>query len=157
MNWKDKVSSAEVLQKLLSFSNLIHSWNPRINLTGFKTIPEIEELLIGESVLALNALRPGSESILDFGSGAGIPGLVWAICNRELKVTSLEIREKKIAFQKEAQRTLRFSAEILRGHFPEDVASRRFDIIVSRAIRLEEKVWEQSTLPLAPDGRIVRF
>lgn len=145
------------LDKLQRFAALIRTWNARVNLTGCKSIAEIEESLIGESVAALAALKLQGCSVLDFGSGAGIPGLVWAICEPSLKVTSLEIRQKKVAFQKEAARRLDLNAEILQGHFPEAVAGRRFGCIVSRGIRFDAPVWRQAEKVLEPGGVFVRF
>ena len=147
----------EILSKLEEFAALIHSWNSRINLTGYKSVADIEALLIGESVAALRALDLKDCNVLDFGSGAGIPGLVWSICEPTLRVTSLEIRHKKVAFQKEALRRLGLQAEVLCGHFPEAVASRSFDCIVSRAIRFDAPVWEQARALMEEEGRLVRF
>ncbi|HSP06815.1 MAG TPA: RsmG family class I SAM-dependent methyltransferase [Acidobacteriota bacterium] len=147
----------EAVERLEEMAALIHAWNPRVNLTGYKSVSEIEKLLIGESVAALSVLKLERCSVLDFGSGAGIPGLVWSLCEPSLRVVSLEIRHKKVAFQKEVLRRLGIAAEVVQGHFPEAVAARRFDCIVSRAIRLDARVWENSSRLLSPEGRIVRF
>lgn len=152
-NWVDP----KTFSKLEAFAALIHSWNSRINLTGYKNVDDIQSLLIGESVAALRALEIRDCDILDFGSGAGIPGLVWSIFEPTLRVTSLEVRHKKVAFQKEALRRLGLEAEVLCGHFPEAVASRKFDCIVSRAIRFDAPVWDQAKALLKEGGRLVRF
>lgn len=156
--WKEqKLISENSYWKLSRLTGLILEWNPKINLTGFRTRDQIEKLLIGESLFAWKALALEREKILDFGSGAGIPGLVWAICEPEVVVTSLEIRQKKVAFQKEVVRTLGLRAEVLSGHFPEAVKGRRFDLIVSRAIRLSPTAWKQAGKLLEKGGRLVRF
>ena len=143
--------------KLSLFADLILQWNPRINLTGFKTREPLEEVLLGEAILALPHLGLTGEQILDFGSGAGIPGLVWAICRPAIALTSLESRHKKVAFQKEAARVLSLQAEILAGRFPEQVAMRQFDVIVSRAIRFSPSLWNEAEMLLRAGGRLVRF
>src|SRR5262249_37074412 len=97
------------------------------------------------------------KSVLDFGSGAGIPGLVWAICVPSARVTSLEIRQKKVAFQKEAARTLGIQAEVIAGHFPEAVAGRKFDVIVTRAIRFSQGLWEEAEKLVSGKGILIRF
>lgn len=145
------------LKKLRLFSALLLEWNPRINLTGFRTIEDIEGILIGEAVAAIPALGLSSGSVLDIGSGAGIPGLVWAICIPCISVTSLEIRQKKVAFQKEVLRQLDLSAKIMCGHFPEAVFGRNFDCIVSRAIRLDARIWNRAESMLSGNGVMVRF
>jgi 16S rRNA (guanine527-N7)-methyltransferase len=89
--WKDKgLLTDETLLKLQLLSALIFEWNPKVNLTGYKTKEEIAEFLIGESVAALTALTVSGKSVLDFGSGAGIPGLVWAILEPSARITSVE-------------------------------------------------------------------
>jgi 16S rRNA (guanine527-N7)-methyltransferase len=144
-------------EKLSRFAGLIHEWNRRINLTGFRTIPEIKEILIGEAIYALPHVKIAGKSVLDFGSGAGIPGLIWAVCEPTIRMTSLEIRQKKIAFQKEVARELQISAEIICGLFPGAVSGRKFDLIVSRAIRFSPKLWDEARHLLHTGGRIVRF
>ena len=95
----------ESRQKLSSFTDLLLEWNQRINLTGFRSRHEIEEILIGESILASYAfLEISGKTILDFGSGAGIPGLVWALSDPTVLLTSVESTQKKVAFQKEVLR-----------------------------------------------------
>lgn len=161
MHWKDNLSPAS-LAKVSTFTDLILHWNSRINLTGYRTREEIDELLIGESVLAMRELQiagyvKDGTSILDFGSGAGIPGLVWAMMDLPIEITSLEIRQKKIAFQKEVVRDLELKARIVLGRFPEAVSNERFDLIVSRAIRFDPKIWDQGRPLLNAGGRFVRF
>jgi len=161
MLWKDDLSSPS-LAKLSAFTDLILRWNSRINLTGYRTREQVDELLIGESVLALRELQKARYvkdgiSILDFGSGAGIPGLVWAMMDLPINVTSLEIRQKKIAFQKEVVRDLGLNARIVLGKFPEAVSHERFDLIVSRAIRFDPKIWDQGRRLLNDGGCFVRF
>lgn len=161
MQWKDNLSSATIA-KLSDFTDLILRWNSRINLTGYRTREEIDELLIGESVLAMRGLQNAGyvnddSRILDFGSGAGIPGLVWAMMDLPIEITSLEIRQKKIAFQKEVVRDLGLNARIILGKFPEAVSNERFDLIVSRAIRFDPKIWNQGRPLLTAGGRFVRF
>jgi len=148
----------DAAQKLAAFSHLIHDWNARINLTGFKSEAEIEQVLIGESLLALPHLNLAGHSILDFGSGAGIPGIVWAISEPTARITSVEIRQKKVAFQKEAARSLNLlNLEIVPGLFPDAVHGRSFDVIATRAIRFSPKLWSEAETLLSPNGRLVRF
>jgi 16S rRNA (guanine527-N7)-methyltransferase len=161
MHWKDNLSPASI-RKLSSFTDLILRWNSRINLTGYRTREQIDELLIGESVLAMGKLQNAGyikdgASILDFGSGAGIPGLVWVMMDLPIELTSLEIRQKKIAFQKEIVRDLGLKARIVLGKFPEAVSDSRFDLIVSRAIRFDPRIWERGRSLLNADGYFVRF
>jgi 16S rRNA (guanine527-N7)-methyltransferase len=144
-------------EKLTQFLDLLVGWNERINLTGLQSREEMENLLIGESVLAARAFPMSGKRVLDFGSGAGIPGLVWTIYDPSIKLTSVEIREKKVAFQKEVIRTLGVDAEVLKGNFPDVVWDRQFDVIATRAVRFSSKLWAQTAQLLVPGGSFVQF
>jgi 16S rRNA (guanine527-N7)-methyltransferase len=128
-----------------------------VNLTGLGSRSEMEEVLIGESLLAAQVLPISGKRVLDVGSGAGIPGIVWAIYDPTIRLTSLEIREKRVAFQKEAQRDLRLNIEVLKGTFPHAVAGRNFDWIATRAVRYTSAFEKQAVSLLSAGGRLVRF
>ena len=147
----------EAAGKLSTYVDLLIEWNPRINLTGLTSRPEIVEILVGESVLAARAVPLAGKSVLDLGSGAGIPGIIWAIIEPSIDLTSLEIREKKVAFQKEAVRILGLKIEVVRGLFPTAVAGRTFDLMVARAVRLTPPLMKQAAAMIKPGGAILRF
>ncbi|PWT88788.1 MAG: hypothetical protein C5B54_10010 [Acidobacteria bacterium] len=157
-HWKEQgLISPTAFQQLSAFVDLILEWNSRINLTGFKTRESMEEKLMGDSIAALSKVQIPGKRILDFGSGAGIPGLVWAACDPSARIVSLEIRQKKVAFQKEVLRQTSISADVRIGLFPEAVQNEKFDIIVSRAIRFDPDLWIKGASLLNPGGQFIRF
>lgn len=149
--------SPEVHEKLSQFLDLLVEWNRRINLTGYKTREEMEELLVGESLLAAEILPLSGKSVLDVGSGAGIPGLIWATYDPTIRLTSVEAREKKVAFQKEAIRTLSIHAEVWKGIFPQIVEGRTFDLVTTRAVRFKKTFERQAGGVLSTGGMLVGF
>jgi 16S rRNA (guanine527-N7)-methyltransferase len=149
--------SPAAFENLTRFVDLLAEWNQRINLTGLGSREEMESLLIGESILCARAFPMSGKRVLDFGSGAGIPGLVWAIHDPSIRLSSVEIREKKVAFQKEVIRTIGLDAEVLKGIFPQAVKGRQFDVIATRAIRFSSKLWGESVPLLAPGGSFVHI
>jgi 16S rRNA (guanine527-N7)-methyltransferase len=156
--WKNSgVLTDSARPKLELFIDLILQWNSKINLTGYRTREEIEELLIGESIAALKEMPAGAKEVLDFGSGAGIPGLIWAMCDPQIHTTSLEIRQKKVAFQKEVVRATSLSAQVLLGRFPDAVRGRKFDLIATRAVRFSPSLWKEAETLLRPSGTLLRF
>ena len=144
-------------QKLDLFLTLLEQWNARVNLTGLRSRPEMEEILIAESLSAARVFPMSGKSVLDVGSGAGIPGIVWAIFDPSVRLTSLEIREKKVTFQKEVQRTLALDIEIVKGLFPDAVEGRKFDVVAARAVRFTPVFATQAAALLVPGGYLVRF
>ena len=95
---------AETLKKL---ANLIAEKNKQHNLTSAKTAEEIYKNHINDCVQAFkkvqNTLR---KTIIDCGSGAGLPGLVWATLDTNKKIYTVDSTNKKTAFQKLAIREL---------------------------------------------------
>ena len=151
----DGLLTPRSVDQLNFFLDLLLEWNQRINLTGLRSREEMEEILIGESILALRVFPLSHRKVLDVGSGAGIPGLVWLIADPSIHLTSLEIRAKKVAFQKEALRQLGLQAEIVLGHFPEAVAGRVFDVIATRAVCGDDLLPSEQLL--AEHGSLLRF
>jgi 16S rRNA (guanine527-N7)-methyltransferase len=89
-------------QKLEGYLALLAKWNRVYNLTAIRDADQMvtHHLLDSLAVLPhLGALR----SLVDVGSGGGLPGLTLAICRPDLQVTSVEASQKKAAFQQQAK------------------------------------------------------
>ena len=158
LKWKDEGKlDPLIFAKLQEFIDLLIQWNSRINLTGLHSRDTIEEALIEESILAFWAYPLSGKKVVDFGSGAGIPGLVWSIVDPTIALTSIEIRAKKISFQKEVVRRLDLSSEIVHGKFPEVVRDRHFDVVTTRAVRLDQSLLDRCLALLTSGGSILRF
>lgn len=99
--------SPDVAESMLNFVRELLHWNRRINLTA---IVEPREVLI-QHVLDSLAIAPfiTGPSLLDVGSGGGFPGLPLALLRPDLEVSSVDSRNKKIAFQRHAARQLGLS------------------------------------------------
>lgn len=92
--------SRETWDKLQVYSDLVRKWQASINLISPKTLPELWERHVLDS-LQLFRLRPEPLTWVDMGSGAGFPGLVTAICLAESDlgwVHLVESNNKKAAF-----------------------------------------------------------
>jgi 16S rRNA (guanine527-N7)-methyltransferase len=87
--------------------------------------------------------------LLDYGSGAGFPGLPIALCRPEMRVMLAESQGKKAAFLQEAVRVLRVDAEVY-AHRAEGLSA-RFDCVTLRAVdRMEAAV--RAAAGLVVDG-----
>lgn len=116
---------------------LLQRWNERINLTAIRNEDEVLRRHFLESIAAAHFLPPGIRTLLDFGSGAGFPGLPIAICRREIAVVLAESQNKKAAFLREVVRTLALPVEVFAGR-AEDMA-RHFDCVTLRAVDRMDK------------------
>ena len=95
--------SRETLARLEAYAELLTRWSARINLVGRDTLPDLWWRHMLDSA-QIHRFVPGSaESLIDLGSGAGLPGLVLAV----LGVPGVELVEadsRKAAFLREAAR-----------------------------------------------------
>jgi 16S rRNA (guanine527-N7)-methyltransferase len=99
----------------LSFDNylsLLLRWNERVNLTAIRDIEGILSRHFVESIVCARALPDETTTLLDFGSGAGFPGIPIALCRPEIAVTLAESQGKKAAFLREAVRVLGITTKV---------------------------------------------
>lgn len=99
------------IEKFYIFYKYLMEWNKKINLTTVTCADEFIKKHIIDSAFLLKILRKTSdpnrtESIMDIGSGAGLPGIVLNILNPDLNILSVESILKKCNFQKAAARKL---------------------------------------------------
>jgi 16S rRNA (guanine527-N7)-methyltransferase len=123
-----------ILPKLSTYLELLLKWNARTNLTAIRDPEEIVRRHFGESLFAGLHLAPEADSVLDFGSGAGFPGLPIALLHPEIAVTLAESQNKKSTFLREAVRTLGLKVEIWASRvetMPEDP---QFHTVTLRAV-----------------------
>ena len=88
------------------YLSLLLRWNARVNLTAIRDEEGILRRHFVESIACARALPAGIATLLDFGSGAGFPGIPIALCRPEIAVTLAESQGKKAAFLSEAVRVL---------------------------------------------------
>lgn len=126
-------------RKFGEYVSLILRWNERTNLSAIRHEDGILSRHIIESI-ALTRLMPANiKTLLDFGSGAGLPGIPVALCRPEILVTLAESQGKKAAFLREAVRMLGLSAVVHAGRA--EALAEQFDCVAMRAVdRMVEAV-----------------
>jgi 16S rRNA (guanine527-N7)-methyltransferase len=123
----------EIYSQLVIYLELILKWNARMNLTAIRTPEEIVRRHFGES-LFVGAHLGACGTLLDFGSGAGFPGVPIQLLRPEVLVTLAESHGKKAAFLHEVVRSLGLQSEVWTGRVEAMPAERRFDTVVLRAV-----------------------
>lgn len=124
------------LEQLLGYLDLIGKWNKVYNLTAVR---DPEEMLVQHLFDSLAAVAPlrrqtGGRPIrlLDVGAGAGLPGVVFAICRPEVEVDCVDTVGKKAAFIQQAATQL--GLRNLRGiHGRVENLRGPYDVICCRA------------------------
>lgn len=123
------------------YLDLLVRWNARMNLTSTRSPEELVRRHFVESAGAARYLPEGIDTLLDFGSGAGFPGIPIALCRPEIRVTLAESQSKKAAFLREAVRSLGLRAEVYGGRVEELPPEQSFDSVILRAVdRMPEAV-----------------
>lgn len=120
------------VDKLLEFIYLLDKWNKTYNITAIRDLEQMVILHLIDSASVYNYLK--GNSIIDIGTGGGIPGIIFAILNPELKVTLLDSSQKKTRFLRFAQRQLKLAnihvvCERVEKYQPELA----YDVVISRA------------------------
>jgi 16S rRNA (guanine527-N7)-methyltransferase len=119
--------------QLSIYLDLLLKWNARTNLTAIRTPEEIVSRHFGESLFAGRHLGPHS-TLLDFGSGAGFPGLPIAILRPEISVTLAESQNKKATFLREVVRSIGLQVDVWPSRVEAMPQSRVFDVVTLRAV-----------------------
>src|SRR6478609_5835031 len=91
------------LRAISTYIDLLLKWNARINLTAIREPNEIVQRHFGESLFAAKHLLEQKlpQTAIDLGSGAGFPGVPFALLAPEVHVTLIESQQKKATFLKE--------------------------------------------------------
>ena len=151
-----KSLSSKALSQFETYLALLLKWNSRLNLTAIREPEAIIRRHFVESIQCAQAL-PEVPTLLDFGSGAGLPGIPIAICRPELHVTLGESQQKKAAFLREAVRSLGLNAEVFGGRIEEMPHERLFSVITLRAVDKMAEASRTSLARIAPQGWLVLF
>ena len=159
--------------RLLRYLHELKKWNRKMNLIARQADDlQIIENHFLDSLTLLPLIRirswpgPGATTLrpalLDIGTGAGFPGLVLKAACRELSVTLVEPREKRVSFLKHIIRQLQLDTvtvvhgRIDVGHgYPAGLVSGAYDIITSRALTDIATFLEMAAPFCSPAGRVI--
>lgn len=122
---------------LVEYGRLLLAARRVVNLTGARDWPELLEGHFTDCTLAAARVPADARLVADWGSGGGLPGLVWAILLPEKRFLLLERTAKKAAFLEEAAVRLGLTnVEVLVGQAEETLRRRdeRPDVLVARAV-----------------------
>jgi 16S rRNA (guanine527-N7)-methyltransferase len=120
---------------LARYLQLLSRWNQKMNLTAVRDPEVLVALHLAECLRAAQRIPAEAETVLDFGSGAGLPGIPIQIAQPELRVTLAESQKKKAAFLQEVVRELGLNGSVVHTGRVEDLpATAVFDLVTLRAV-----------------------
>jgi 16S rRNA (guanine527-N7)-methyltransferase len=150
--------------QLSAYLDLLLRWNARTNLTAIRDPEGIVCRHFGESLFCgreISKRVPAAATLLDFGSGAGFPGLPVQLLLPELRVTLAESQGKKASFLREVIRTLGLSTEVWADRVEAmplvNGEARRFNAVTLRAVDNMEQALETARSRIAQKGLLVSF
>jgi 16S rRNA (guanine527-N7)-methyltransferase len=143
-------AGADLAKGMEAYLELLIRWNARTNLTAVRDREGILSLHLIECMACARILPADIGTLLDFGSGAGLPGIPIALCRPEIVVTLAESQGKKAAFLREAVRTIGFVASVHSGRA--EMISTRFDCVILRAVDKMPQAIKAATGLVAPHG-----
>lgn len=143
------------VEALLAYQDLILKWNKVYNLTAVRSPEEMLTHHLLDSLAVIAGIRRQAAGqvirMLDVGSGAGLPGVVIAICCPDVRVDCVDTVAKKAAFIQQAAAQLKLSN--LRGlHARVEELTGPYDIVISRAFASLKDFVTWSRRALAPQG-----
>lgn len=132
----DRVTLNEkTIERFKMYAALLKEWNEKINLTAITEEPEIIEKHFYDCLIPTNHDLLDDKLICDLGTGAGFPGMVWAIAYPKCVITLVDATGKKCTFLREVADKLSLTNVFVVNSRGEDLNSREhFDIVTARAV-----------------------
>lgn len=138
-------------EKLLDYLALIEKWNRVYNLTAVRDCESMVTQHLLDSLSVVPHLT--GTTLLDVGSGAGLPGIPLALARPDSSVTLLESNKKKSTFLKQAAIELELSnVEVAQARVETWAAPQRYDVVISRAFASVAEFVASSARHVADDG-----
>ena len=142
------------VEKFVVFIRLLEKWNRVTNLTAVRDPLQMVTRHILVSLAVVPFLTRGS--LLDVGTGAGLPGVPIAIASPGLDVTLLDSNAKKLRFVRQATAELGLdNVQVVQARMQEYQPGRSFDMVISRAVASLDELYQQTVHLLRPGGRML--
>jgi 16S rRNA (guanine527-N7)-methyltransferase len=150
--------SRETMEGLERYRLLLIKWAKQINLVGPSTLVNFWERHILDCAQILNVSGPEIHTVADFGSGAGLPGLVLATLladkASDYQVTLVEVSGKRCGFLREAARALDVKVTIVQEKI-ELVQAFPVDLVTARAFAPLDKLLDYAHAWAEQGARVV--
>lgn len=146
--------TAQQRDRLLGYVSLLARWNKAFNLTAVREPGAMISHHIADSLAVLPYLA--GETVLDVGSGAGLPGIPLAIADPGRRFVLLDSNGKKVRFLRQAILELKLDRiELIKSRIEQYRPPRPFDTVISRAFNSVSSFFETCAPACGPETRIL--
>ena len=142
----------DAIEKLALYTGELLRWNKRINLTG---VPSADPFIAGplfDALTLVPTLAP-SGTVVDMGSGGGLPGIPAAILVPQIRFTLVEPRAKRASFLRHTVHLLDLEAEVVQAR-DDALDGRTWNGAVAQAVWPVDEWITHATTLVAPGGAI---
>ncbi len=140
LQWQAINLSKLQIDQLLNYIDLLAKWNKVYNLTSIEDKSQMVILHLLDSLSILGEITAVAKqfdhplSIIDVGTGGGLPGIPLSICLPEVNFTLIDAREKKIRFLNQVISSLKLDNVIaIHSRAENYLPQSEFDLVVTRA------------------------
>lgn len=146
---------AEAQDKLLTYLVLMHKWNRVYNLTAVRD----ESKMLTHHLLDSLAVVPhvgDAKTILDVGSGAGLPGIPLALALPQAQITVLDSNHKKTTFMRQAKMQLALAnVSVVCERVEKYPSKHTHSVVISRAFAELTEFAAMAGHLVAPGGQLI--
>lgn len=137
------------IERLLAYVQILARWNATYNLSAVRDIDEMVTRHLLDSLAALPYVR--GETLIDLGSGGGLPGIPFAIAAPGRAVTLVDSNGKKTRFLRAAVRELKLdNVRVLESRV--EAVEGTYHCVTARAFASLADMLGWGARLLAPDG-----
>jgi 16S rRNA (guanine527-N7)-methyltransferase len=137
-----------------AFARILATRGVEQGLIGPHEVPRLWDRHLLNCAVVAELIGSRCQTLVDIGSGAGLPGIVLAMIRPELEVTLLEPMERRCRFLAESVTELRLAnASVLRGR-AEDIVLRA-DVATARAVAPLDRLAELAIGVVRPGGMVL--
>jgi 16S rRNA (guanine527-N7)-methyltransferase len=137
---------------LLSYMDLLIKWNRSFNLISNSEPKEVLYQHILDSLTIVPYID--GQTILDFGTGAGLPGIPLALALPERQFVLLDSVGKKINFVRTAVAELKLqNVEVVQARVEAFASPHCFDNVVTRAFGTASDIIKKTKHLICPEGK----
>lgn len=131
---RNQISLDEVaVEKLARYCELLWKWNQKINLTRHVDVETFVHRDVIDTLQLSNHL-PENTSLLDVGSGGGVPGIPLAILRPDLQIDLAESVGKKAKVLETIVRKLRLKTGVYGKRAEDILKKKKYDVLTIRAV-----------------------